>query len=321
MAKRRLARAAAAAIVDGAFEGLSRLGRLAPQARPERHGVELIRDVAYRSEGDPIHRLDIYRPQLPGPHPVILYVHGGGFRALSKETHWIMGLGFARAGFLVCSIDYRLAPAAPYPAAISDVCAAFAWVVGACERYGGDPHRIVVAGESAGANLVTSLVLCTCYERDEPWATEAYEVGVVPQAAIPACGILQVSDAERFRRDQGLNIFFASVIEDTEDCYVRAAAGAAPLADPLLLVESGAPPVRPLPPFFMPVGGGDPLAADSERLAAALQALGVSAEAKVYPREVHAFHALIWRSAARRCWRDMIQFASTHTASGGSHAD
>jgi len=314
MGKRHLVRAATAAVVDGAFAGLSWIGRLAPQSRPSHHGVELIRDVAYRSEGDPIHRLDIYRPIGPGPHPVILYVHGGGFRALSKETHWIMGLGFARNGFLVFSIDYRLAPAAPYPAALSDVCAAYTWVVGAADQYGGDPDRVVVSGESAGANLITALVLCTCYQREEPWASAVYQLGVVPRAAIPACGILQVSDTARFRRDEGVNRAFASVIEDAEDCYLGGAAGAAPLADPLLMVEELDAPDRPLPPFFLPVGGWDPLASDSRRLAAALQQLGVPGEARVYPGELHAFHALVWRAAARQCWRDMIHFASSHTS-------
>jgi len=318
---RHPARAAAAAIVDGAFAGLSRLGRLAPQARPAHHGVELSRNVAYRSEGDPAHRLDIYTPEGPGPHPVIFYVHGGGFRALSKETHWVMGLGFARSGFLVFSIDYRLAPEAPYPAGLSDVCAAYTWVVDACERYGGDANRLVVAGESAGANLVTSLVLCASYKREEAWAQSVYEVGVVPRAAIPACGILQVSDSVRFRRDRKLNPFFAFVIEDTEDCYVRPAAGAAPLADPLLVLERGVEPQRPLPPFFIPVGGGDPLAWDSERLGVALERLGVQGDVRIYPRELHAFHALVWRSAARQCWRDMTDFARVHTEPRGHSGD
>ena len=50
----------------------------------------------------------------------MLYVHGGGFRILSKDTHWIMGLAFARRGFLVFNIGYRLAPKHPFPAAIAD---------------------------------------------------------------------------------------------------------------------------------------------------------------------------------------------------------
>ncbi|MEE2779120.1 MAG: hypothetical protein VYE15_01250, partial [Myxococcota bacterium] len=62
MGGRKPARALAAAIVDGAFAGLSRLGRLAPQSRPAHHGVTLSRDLPYRSEGDPAHRLDIYSP-------------------------------------------------------------------------------------------------------------------------------------------------------------------------------------------------------------------------------------------------------------------
>ena len=76
------------------------------------------------------------------------------------------------------------------------------------------------------------------------------------------------------------------------------------------LVEAAEAPQRPLPPFFLPVGGWDPLAADCSRLADALERMGVEAEARIYPRELHAFHAFVWRSRARQCWRDMIEFAN-----------
>ena len=82
------------------------------------------------------------------------------------------------------------------------------------------------------------------------------------------------------------------------------------LADPLLLFEKGMIPERPIPPFFLPVGGGDPLCSDSLRMQVALQQLGVDAVTKVYGRELHAFHAFIWRKEARNCWRDMIEFTT-----------
>src|SRR5262245_10555443 len=91
---RRLRRRAGATLIDGFFRGISRAGRLHPAADPARHSVELIADLAYLESGHPAHRLDVYRPLEPrdAQLPVVLYVHGGGFRILSKDTHWIMGL-------------------------------------------------------------------------------------------------------------------------------------------------------------------------------------------------------------------------------------
>ena len=117
-----LRRRAGALVVDNIFRGMASLGQLHPQARPERHGLAVERDVPYRPTGLRDHLLDVYRPlDASGPLPVVLYVHGGGFRILSKDTHWIMGLAFARRGYVVFNINYRLAPKHPFPAAIDDV--------------------------------------------------------------------------------------------------------------------------------------------------------------------------------------------------------
>src|SRR5262249_39377898 len=144
---------AGALVVDNAFRGLSRLGRLHPRADPRRHGVEVLRDIPYLPTGNRDHLLDVYRPrERSGPLPAVLYVHGGGFRILSKETHWLMALAFARRGYVVFNINYRLAPFAPYPAAVADACAAYVWLLANGARYGAAVDRLVLAGESAGAN-------------------------------------------------------------------------------------------------------------------------------------------------------------------------
>src|SRR5438067_188628 len=146
-------------VVRGFFHTASRLGRLHPNAKPARHAIEHLRDIRYLDGDLTEHLLDVYRP-LPTtsasrryegpPWPIVFYVHGGGFRFLSKDTHWIMGLGFARRGFLVFNVSYRLAPKHRYPSGFDDVCSAFAWFVANAEKYGGDRSRIVLAGESAG---------------------------------------------------------------------------------------------------------------------------------------------------------------------------
>jgi acetyl esterase len=308
-----LRRAVGAAVVDGFFRGASRAGALHPKADPRAHGVERIRDVPYRDGGAAAHRLDVYRPSGPGPHPVLLYIHGGGFRILSKDTHWIMALAFARRGYLVFNAEYRLAPEHPFPAGLDDTCAAWEWVLANAARFGGDPARVVVAGESAGANLVTALAAATCYERPEGFARRVFDAGVVPRAVVAACGIFQVTDTLRYRRDHALPWWIADRMEEVTDAYLDgSAAESFDLADPLCLFERGALPQRPLPPFFLPVGTSDPLLRDTRRMARALDALGATAEARYYAGGIHAFHAFVWRPEAQRCWRDTYDFLDRH---------
>jgi acetyl esterase len=90
------------------------------------------------------------------------------------------------------------------------------------------------------------------------------------------------------------------------------------LADPLRVIEEAAGIAhepkfpRGLPPFFAPVGTRDPLLDDTRRLEKALRTLGVPVEARYYPGGIHAFHALVWDPAARRCWRDALAFLDRH---------
>jgi acetyl esterase len=252
---------------------------------------------------------------------MVFYVHGGGFRILSKDTHWIMGLGFARRGFVVFNVSYRLAPKHRYPSAIEDVTRAFTWVMKNAARFGADPSRVVLAGESAGANLVTSLAVTLAYEREEAFAKAAFATGVVPKAVVPACGVFQVSDIARLqRRKPGMSSFIADRLEEVETAYLGpdARGCSRDLADPLTVFERGDKPARPLPPFFLPVGTKDPLLPDTRRLATALRALGTEAVDVYYPGEVHAFHALVMRENARRCWRDTFAFLDEHVPEAAS---
>jgi acetyl esterase len=248
-------------------------------------------------------------------------VHGGAFHLLSKDTHWLMGLVFARFGYLCVNISYRLAPKHPYPAAIEDTCAAYRWLAANVRELGGDPNRVAVAGESAGGNLITALTLAACQPRPEPWAREVYDTNLVPRAALPFCAILEVSRPERFsQRKPGLPRWIDGMLRDATASYLHGhshePSEATELADPLRLIEDAvgieASPrasfPRDLPAFFAPVGTRDPLLDDTRRLEAALRALGVPIEARYYPGGIHAFHALVWDPAARRCWRDALAF-------------
>lgn len=304
---------AGAFVVDNLFRGLAAAGRLHPLADPARHGVEVLRDLSYREGGAVEHLLDIWRPlHAARPMPIVFYVHGGGFRFLSKDTHWVMALSFARAGYLVFNVSYRLAPRHPFPAAVEDVCEAWGFAVARAAEYGGDLSRVVVSGESAGANLATTLTLAACYRRPEPFARALFDLGVVPRACVPICGLLQVSDTARFARRRKMSRFVADRMEEVGDAYLSGHDAATPaeleLADPLRVLERGEPPARPLPPFFTAVGTRDPVLDDTRRLKLALDRMGVPCEARYYSGEPHAFHALVFRKNARACWRATFDF-------------
>lgn len=319
-------RTVGACLFDALLRAVSRVGRLHPDAALARHGVEQEANVPYLGSESNDHLLDVFRPadatspprfrRYHGPPwPIVLYVHGGGFANLSKDTHWLMALAFARRGFVVFNIGYRLAPKHRYPAAIEDVCRAFSWVIANAGRYGGDTSRVVLAGESAGANLVTSLAVALAYERPEPFAREAFATGISPRAVLPACGVFQVTDILRLkRRKPRMSSFIVDRLLEVEHAYLGSGPHAGPLdlADPLLVIERGDSPARPLPPFFLPVGTKDPLLPDTRRLAEALRRLGVEAEEAYYPGELHAFHALVTRAPARRCWADTFRFLDRH---------
>ncbi len=311
------------ALFDYGLRGLANLGQLHPSARPHRHGVEVLADLPYLDpdDGSPAHRLDVYRPRpepppadrshrvYGPPYPVVLYVHGGGFRVLSKDTHWVMALALARRGMLVFNINYRLSPQHPFPAALIDCCAALAHVARQAQALGGDLGRLVLAGESAGANLVTALTLLTCVQRPEPWARRVFELSLVPRAVLPMCGMLQVSDSERFARRKQLPQWVSDRLTEVTHAYLqKSPAEQLDLADPLVVLEGAPALARPLPPFFAGVGTRDPLLDDTRRLGQALTRLQVPHELRYYPGELHAFHALVYRPQARQCWRDQFAF-------------
>ena len=108
----------------------------------------------------------IYRPgDLEGPLPILIYFHGGGFVIGDRDTHDVpchrLSLG---AGCLVVSVDYRLAPEHPFPAAVDDAWAATRWVVLNATQLGGNAARVAVGGDSAGGNL--SAIVCHLAKQD-----------------------------------------------------------------------------------------------------------------------------------------------------------
>jgi acetyl esterase len=102
----------------------------------------------------------IYEPEGDRPHPVLAYFHGGGWVVGDLDTHDRLCRELTRAtGRLVASVDYRLAPEHPFPAAVEDCWAATRWLGAHVGEWGGDPDRLAVAGDSAGGNLAAVVAL------------------------------------------------------------------------------------------------------------------------------------------------------------------
>ena len=285
-----------------------------PAASPKRRGIELVRNVPYRPTGRRSHMLDVYKPKGEGPHPAVLYVHGGAFSMLSKDTHRIMAFAIAARGYTVFNINYRLAPTNRYPAQLEDAAAALVWLIDHAREFGADPTRIVLAGESAGCNLVTALAWCATHRRPEPFARAVWEREPSIRGVLAIYGLLDMQDVARFwRRKAHMPWWLRAEIRAAAQAYVGspldARARDATLASPLRLIEGKSDPdARPLPPFFVACGTADPLLDDSRRLTKALDARGVHNVFSLPPGEIHGFNAMIWRREARAKWRAVYKF-------------
>jgi acetyl esterase len=256
--------------------------------------------------------LDVLRPPgESGPLPVVVHVHGGAFRVFSKDTHGHAAARYARAGFAVVNVNYRLAPRHPFPAAVADVHDALAFVAARAGRFGLDLDRVVLTGESAGANLALGL-WCSCVlDRDEAWARAVRGLGVRPRALHLAYGLLQVSDPARYGRDIPTPAVVRWRLPRITADYLNALE-APPYADPLRIVEAlSEAPDRPH--LLTLCGGRDPIAEDTRRLVTAAERLGIPTTAAWYPRAGHGFHLLPGRDAAR-AWTVALDHARAAVA-------
>ena len=300
--------------VDAGMHAAAGLVDFLPRMKQRMVAIQLIEDLEYARHGGKRLRLDILQPKVPGPHPILMYLHGGAFAVGSKRTHRALAAAYASQGYLVCNVDYRLAPQHPFPAAIEDACAAWLWVTNHAGSYGGDRHHIALAGESAGANLALSVVLACCTPRPESFAAPLFEHGVRPVAALLYCGFLQTSRPARYQR-AGVSELAARIAKDAARSYLGRSADHPgqehAMADPLCIVEAMQAPSR-LPPLFIAAGLNDPVAADSQRLERELMRLASPCSAHYYAGEPHAFHVMFWRENAIRCWRDSFEFLHRH---------
>ena len=137
------------------------------QGAPARRQPLILRDLLFGVVSSPVSRttqvfaepsgvkleMDLYHPDGPAPHPVVLVVHGGSWRSGNRGEPGALNRYLAAHGYLVASVDYRFAPQFRFPAAAEDVGAAVAWLKANAASLGADASRIVLMGRSAGGHL------------------------------------------------------------------------------------------------------------------------------------------------------------------------
>lgn len=114
--------------------------------------IQRINDIEYAKAGNHALLLDLYLPQTKADPPLLVWIHGGAWRAGSKSNMPLLQL--VKNGFAIASVDYRLSPVAKFPAQIHDIKAAIRFLRGSASKYGYNAQKIGILGSSAGGHLV-----------------------------------------------------------------------------------------------------------------------------------------------------------------------
>lgn len=252
-------------------------GDAAAMSALERHVPPGVSERLNLPYGDgPDERFDIFRPQGNGDAlPVIVWVHGGGWVAGSKEGVGNYARILASHGYAVIALDYTVAPAARYPTQTGQVMASLAHFVAQAQDLGIDPDRIVLAGDSAGAQIAAQVAAIIA-------APEYGErIGVEPAisrdrlaAILLFCGAYSVDGIEL---DGQFGWFLRTVLwayTGTRDFMNDPAIETASVVN--FVTEA-------FPPTFITGGNADPLTPQSIHLAERLTAKGVPVEALFFP--------------------------------------
>lgn len=239
------------------------------------------RELTYPA-GQGVQRARLYMPaaaQRGRPMPVIVYYHGGGWVIADIQAYDATPRFLAKAlNAMVVSIEYRHAPEAKFPAQHDDANAAYQWVVRNVARWGGDPARLALAGESAGGNLAVAVAVAA---RDHHWPRPLHILSVYPiaQANMNTPSYRQNAQGKPFLSKQDMAWFAYYVV--TSKAQVN---------DPRISIVDAD--LRGLPPVTIVNADIDPLRDDGAMLEASLKRAGVPVERRVFPGVTHEFFGM-----------------------------
>lgn len=223
-------------------------------------------------------KVRLYTPVGEGPFPVIAYFHGGGWVVGDLDTQDMIARALAHgASSIVMSVDYRLAPEHPFPAASGDCWAATCWLAKNAAELGGDPSRIAVAGDSAGGDLAAGVAL---FAREAGSPKLAVQVLIYNSANYPSeetASAREFADGPLLSRDDVLYFWSLYLPDPARSQHNQ-------IASPIRARDH-----RNLPPAFVATAEIDPTRDDGEAYAAKLAAAGVKVEARRYAGMVHGF--------------------------------
>ncbi len=245
------------------------------------------RDLQVPGEAGPLPARLYVPPAVPETPSLVVYFHGGGFVMGSvASTDPLCRLLAAQSGVRVLSVEYRLAPEHPYPAALGDAIAAFRAVRADAAALGAEPDLIAVGGDSAGGNLA----LVVAHQ-------QAVLGGPLPAFVL---ALYPVTDAER---DGGSRELFgtgfgltADLLRDLERMYLP---DGVPTDDTRGAILRAAD-LSGMPPVYLATAGFDPLRDEGEELAARLREAGVPVVARRFSGLVHGYASFTALSAAAR---------------------
>jgi acetyl esterase len=240
---------------------------------------------------------DVIVPKGAGPHPVLVYLHGGGWVCGSPATHRKLGHRFAEAGYLVFNVDYRLAPEHPFPTPFEDCLAAVRWAHREASRFDGDATRLAIGGDSAGGNLSAAVAGALAGDPACPKAAlliyGVFDFGMFGDVALVPDGDAQAAQVGR------------DMVEMMVGAYLGRTRDDALLRDPRVSPLHAA---ARLPPSHVVVGGADPLVAQTEALVKALAAAGVEYEHFVDTGMPHGYAQMEFLPGARPAIDRMVEF-------------
>jgi acetyl esterase/lipase len=245
-----------------------------------------------------------------GKEPLVVKFHGGGFVVGSHAIEEVENrLVATEAGAVVASIDYRMAPEYKFPYAVNDCFDALKWCAANAERLGVDKNKIILAGGSAGGNLVSAVALMAKIEKfgDNGEGKIAGVAAMIPATCHPELhpkdkyelqSLEQNAEAPTLPKKSMMWFWKQYVPDANVDMGAPREYHSPLLADDL----------TGLPPFLIQVAGLDPLRDEGMAWAEALKDAGVKVELKVYPGLPHGFYFLSQLKESNDYWQAVVDF-------------